>query len=271
MGVRGPYLTLLREDAGQRGCALRDVFDALPWVIKTGAQCRTCRTTSGPDRPCASRPGAGCRLGASSTRPTVPGAGAAALGGAGRRPGGSCSSRGPAFRGTRPSRRGSSGTRAGGVGPFRRGSHGLARTPPRAGETFAVLNHVTIRHADSSSGRGPHPLTARRTTRGCLGPQGRRAVQRLRAPCRDQRGDRRAREGGGTVPKGSVTNWSVGGADGKPPLVMTTAARGRSGRQVFTPPRRSRGARRPGRSARPPASRTRTPRTAPSADGPGRW
>lgn len=35
-----PYLTLLREDAGQRDYALRDVFDALRWVIKTGAQWR---------------------------------------------------------------------------------------------------------------------------------------------------------------------------------------------------------------------------------------
>jgi transposase len=35
-----PYLTLLREDAGQREYALRDVFDALRWVVKTGAQWR---------------------------------------------------------------------------------------------------------------------------------------------------------------------------------------------------------------------------------------
>jgi len=35
-----PYLTLLREDAGQREYALRDTFDALRWVIKTGAQWR---------------------------------------------------------------------------------------------------------------------------------------------------------------------------------------------------------------------------------------
>jgi len=34
------YLTLLREDAGQREHALRDVFDALRWVVKTGAQWR---------------------------------------------------------------------------------------------------------------------------------------------------------------------------------------------------------------------------------------
>ena len=35
-----PYLTLLPEDAGQREYALRDVFDALRWVIKTGSQWR---------------------------------------------------------------------------------------------------------------------------------------------------------------------------------------------------------------------------------------
>jgi transposase len=35
-----PYLTLLREDAGQREYTLRDVFDALRGVVKTGAQWR---------------------------------------------------------------------------------------------------------------------------------------------------------------------------------------------------------------------------------------
>lgn len=35
-----PYLTLLCEDAGQREHTLRDVFDGLRWVIKTGAQWR---------------------------------------------------------------------------------------------------------------------------------------------------------------------------------------------------------------------------------------
>ena len=35
-----PYLTLMREDAGQREHVLRDVFDALRWVVKTGAQWR---------------------------------------------------------------------------------------------------------------------------------------------------------------------------------------------------------------------------------------
>ncbi|AMV24982.1 Transposase DDE domain protein [Gemmata sp. SH-PL17] len=35
-----PYLTLLCEGAGQREYALRDVFDALRWVLKTGAPWR---------------------------------------------------------------------------------------------------------------------------------------------------------------------------------------------------------------------------------------
>jgi transposase len=35
-----PYLTLLREDAHQRTHDLRDVFDALRWVVKTGCQWR---------------------------------------------------------------------------------------------------------------------------------------------------------------------------------------------------------------------------------------
>jgi transposase len=33
-----PYLTLLREDAGQRTHGLREVFNALRWLVKTGAQ-----------------------------------------------------------------------------------------------------------------------------------------------------------------------------------------------------------------------------------------
>ena len=33
-----PYLTLMREDAPQRTYALRDVLDALRWLVRTGAQ-----------------------------------------------------------------------------------------------------------------------------------------------------------------------------------------------------------------------------------------
>jgi transposase len=35
-----PYLTLMREDAPQRDYPLREVFDALRWLVKTGAQWR---------------------------------------------------------------------------------------------------------------------------------------------------------------------------------------------------------------------------------------
>jgi transposase len=35
-----PYLTLLREDAPQREYPLRELFDALRWLVKTGAQWR---------------------------------------------------------------------------------------------------------------------------------------------------------------------------------------------------------------------------------------
>ena len=33
-----PYLTLMTQDAPQRDYPLRDVFDALRWLVKTGAQ-----------------------------------------------------------------------------------------------------------------------------------------------------------------------------------------------------------------------------------------
>src|SRR5512145_1820790 len=35
-----PYLTLMREDAPQRDYSLREVFNALRWLIRTGAQWR---------------------------------------------------------------------------------------------------------------------------------------------------------------------------------------------------------------------------------------
>ena len=35
-----PYLTLMREDAPQRDYPLRDLLDALRWVVKTGCQWR---------------------------------------------------------------------------------------------------------------------------------------------------------------------------------------------------------------------------------------
>src|SRR5215207_868129 len=36
----GPYLTLMREDAPQRDYSLREVFNGLRWIIRTGAQWR---------------------------------------------------------------------------------------------------------------------------------------------------------------------------------------------------------------------------------------
>jgi len=35
-----PYLTLMREDAPQREHSLREVFNGLRWIIRTGAQWR---------------------------------------------------------------------------------------------------------------------------------------------------------------------------------------------------------------------------------------
>ena len=35
-----PYLTLMKEDAPQRDFALREVFNGLRWIIRTGAQWR---------------------------------------------------------------------------------------------------------------------------------------------------------------------------------------------------------------------------------------
>ena len=35
-----PYLCLLPEDAGQRVHNLRDVFDGLRWLVRSGAQWR---------------------------------------------------------------------------------------------------------------------------------------------------------------------------------------------------------------------------------------
>ena len=36
-----PYLTLLPEEAGQREHSLREVFNGLRYIIKTGARTRT--------------------------------------------------------------------------------------------------------------------------------------------------------------------------------------------------------------------------------------
>ena len=39
-GLIAPYLTLLPEDAGQREYPLRETFNGLRYIIKTGAQWR---------------------------------------------------------------------------------------------------------------------------------------------------------------------------------------------------------------------------------------
>lgn len=40
MGVRRPYLTLMDEAAPQRRHDLREVFNALRWLVRTGAPWR---------------------------------------------------------------------------------------------------------------------------------------------------------------------------------------------------------------------------------------
>src|SRR5919198_299333 len=71
-----PYLTLMSEDAPQREHPLREVFNGLRWIVRTGAQWRWmphdlppsapghsgagCPTTCRPGTPCTSRHSAGC-------------------------------------------------------------------------------------------------------------------------------------------------------------------------------------------------------------------
>ncbi len=43
-----PYLTLLPEDAGQRRYELREVFNALRWIVRTGAPWRMIRMNCRP-------------------------------------------------------------------------------------------------------------------------------------------------------------------------------------------------------------------------------
>src|SRR5215208_2529158 len=40
VGLRGPYLALVREDAPQRNHELREVFDGLRWIVRTGSAWR---------------------------------------------------------------------------------------------------------------------------------------------------------------------------------------------------------------------------------------
>ena len=56
-----PYLTLVREDAPQRRHDLREVFNALRWLARTGTEWRRggCHSTSPAGRRSTNRPGAG--------------------------------------------------------------------------------------------------------------------------------------------------------------------------------------------------------------------
>ncbi len=55
-----PYLTLMKPDAPQREYALRDVFDALRWLVRTGSAWRYLpQTTFRRGKLCTSRPGGG--------------------------------------------------------------------------------------------------------------------------------------------------------------------------------------------------------------------
>jgi transposase len=40
MGAGGPYLTLMTEAAPQRDYPLREVFNGLRWIVRTGAPWR---------------------------------------------------------------------------------------------------------------------------------------------------------------------------------------------------------------------------------------
>ena len=56
-----PYLTLMREDAPQREHDLREAFNGLRWVVRTGPSGVCCPTTCRPGTRCISSRGAGSR------------------------------------------------------------------------------------------------------------------------------------------------------------------------------------------------------------------
>ena len=66
-----PYLTLMREDAPQREHPLRDLFDAVRYVVKTGVQWRYLPHDFPPGRRRTSRRGAGSRPGSTRRSPTT--------------------------------------------------------------------------------------------------------------------------------------------------------------------------------------------------------
>jgi transposase len=63
-----PYLALVRRDAPQRTHDLREVLDALRWIVRAGAPWRMlCPTTSRPGRPSTSRRSGGWPAGVFET------------------------------------------------------------------------------------------------------------------------------------------------------------------------------------------------------------
>ncbi len=66
-----PYLTLMREDASQREYALRDRFNALRYVVKTGCQWRYLPHDFPLGQPSISKPDAGLKHACLKTRPTI--------------------------------------------------------------------------------------------------------------------------------------------------------------------------------------------------------
>lgn len=56
-----PYLTLMYEDAPQREYPLREIFNALQWIVRAGASCRYIPNHFLRGKQCISRRGGGWR------------------------------------------------------------------------------------------------------------------------------------------------------------------------------------------------------------------
>ncbi len=57
-----PYLTLMKEDAPQREHSLREVFNGLRWIVRSGAEWRLMPHDCLPGIPSTSRPNDGSGL-----------------------------------------------------------------------------------------------------------------------------------------------------------------------------------------------------------------
>src|SRR5215213_5438553 len=66
-----PYLALVREDAPQRNHDLREVFNGLRWVVRTGSPGDTCHTTCHRGRPSINRRSGGSKRECSRRWPTT--------------------------------------------------------------------------------------------------------------------------------------------------------------------------------------------------------